>query len=79
MRHQHIEAIRRALLEPALQLIGYLLRRADQAVVPSPTGNPSPQLRQGQVFLIGQFGEQFLPAALAAAVNGNSGSGPSSG
>ncbi|RMR21891.1 hypothetical protein ALP91_00558 [Pseudomonas savastanoi pv. glycinea] len=66
MRHQHVEAVCRAVFEPGLQLIGDLLRRTDQAVMPSPTGNPPSQLRQGQVFLISQFGEQFLPTTLAA-------------
>ncbi|GBH13932.1 Histidyl-tRNA synthetase [Pseudomonas syringae pv. actinidiae] len=66
MRHQHIEAVCRAVFEPGLQLIGDLRRRADQTVVPSPTGNSPSQLCQGQVFLIGQLSQQLLPTALAA-------------
>ncbi|VCU63909.1 LacI family transcriptional regulator [Pseudomonas synxantha] len=64
MWHQNIEAIRRAFFEPALQLIGDLHRRADQAVMTASAGNASAQLRQCQLFALGQFAPQLLAAAL---------------
>ena len=66
VRHQHIEAIRGALLKPLLQTVGNLHRRSHQAVMPAPTGNPATQFGEAEVLLAGQFRQQFLTALLPA-------------
>jgi hypothetical protein len=61
-RRQNVEAVGRAILEPALEFIDHLAGRADQHEMAARRRDPSDQLADGQLLPLGQIPEQALAA-----------------
>ncbi len=64
-RRHDVEAVRRALGEPPLEVVGDLVGRAREDTVPAAAGEAGDELAHGEVLAAGELGDELEAAAVA--------------